>query len=44
MDKVWLYIGEIPVAVAVLVYAAISIVGSTHPPASDLRATYETNK
>ena len=44
MDKVWLYIGGIVVGAALLIYAAISFVGSVHPPEADLRAAYETTK
>ncbi|MDH4236523.1 MAG: hypothetical protein OEV17_04685 [Nitrospira sp.] len=44
MDKVWLYIGGIAVGAALLIYAAISFVGSVHPPEADLRAAYETTK
>jgi hypothetical protein len=44
MDKVWLYVGGIIVAAAVLIYAALSVVSSTHPPADDLRAAYEKTK
>ena len=33
MDKIWLYVGGIVVAAAVLIYLALSIVKSTHPPA-----------
>jgi hypothetical protein len=44
MDKVWLYIGGIVVGAAVVIFVAISIVNSTHPPASDLRGAYEKTK
>jgi len=44
MNKVWLYASGIIIGTAVLVYAVITTVSSTHPPASDLRAAYETNK
>lgn len=44
MDKLWLYVGGIIVGTAVLIYAVISTVSSTNPPASDLRAAYETAK
>jgi hypothetical protein len=44
MDKIWLYLGSIIVGAAVLIYAAISYVSSTNPPASDLRAAYEQQK
>lgn len=42
MNKVWLYVGGLIVGAAVLIYAVITTVMSTHPPASDLRAAYET--
>jgi len=44
MNKVWLYAGGIIVGTAVLIYAVITTVSNTHPPASDLRAAYETAK
>ncbi len=44
MDKIWLYVGGIIAATAVLVYVAISFVSSSHPPADDLRASYQTGK
>jgi hypothetical protein len=44
MNKVWLYVGGIIVGTAVLIYAVITTVSSTHPPASDLRTAYETSK
>lgn len=44
MDKLWLYVGGIIVGTAVLVYAVLTTVSSTNPPASDLRAAYETAK
>lgn len=44
MDKVWLYLGGIAVAAAVLISATLSFVSSTTPPAKDLRAAYETAK
>ncbi|MHC9063935.1 hypothetical protein ACYX34_14770 [Nitrospira sp. CMX1] len=44
MDKVWLYVGGILVGTAVLIYAVLTTVSSTHPPASDLRAAYEQSK
>ncbi|MBH0201612.1 MAG: hypothetical protein HP496_04755 [Nitrospira sp.] len=44
MDKLWLYAGGIIVGIAVLVYAVLTTVSSTHPPASDLRAAYEQPK
>jgi len=33
MDKIWLYVGGIVVAAAMLIYLALSIVKSTNPPA-----------
>jgi hypothetical protein len=44
MDKIWLYVGGIIVGTAVFVYAVLTIVDSTHPPANDLRAAYQTTK
>lgn len=44
MNKVWLYVGGIVVGAAVLIYAVITTVSSTHPPTTDLRATYEAPK
>lgn len=44
MDKLWLYVGGIIVGAAVLIYAVLTTVSSTNPPASDLRAAYETAK
>lgn len=44
MNKVWLYVGGIIVGTAVLIYAVLTTVSSTHPPASDLRTAYETTK
>lgn len=44
MDKLWLYVGGIIAGTAVLIYAVLTTVDSTHPPASDLRAGYETAK
>lgn len=44
MDKLWLYVGGMIVGAAVLIYAVLTTVGSTNPPASDLRAAYETAK
>lgn len=33
MNKAWLYVGGIVVGAAVLIYIALSLVSSTHPPA-----------
>jgi hypothetical protein len=44
MNKVWLYAAGIIIATAGLVYAVITTVSGTHPPASDLRSAYETAK
>ena len=44
MDKLWLYVGGIIVGTAVLIYAVLTTVSSTNPPASDLRAGYEQPK
>ncbi len=44
MDKVWMYVGGIIVAAAILGYAALTMVKTTHPPATDLRAAYEHTK
>ena len=44
MDKVWLYVGGIILGTAVLIYAVLTTVSSTTPPASDLRASYEQPK
>jgi len=44
MNKVWWYVGGIVVGTAVLIYAVITTVSSTYPPATDLRAAYETPK
>ena len=33
MDKIWMYVAGIIVGAAVLIYLALSIVRSTHPPA-----------
>lgn len=44
MDKLWLYVGGIIVGTAVLVYAVLTTLSSTNPPASDLRAVYEQSK
>ncbi|MFO0700158.1 MAG: hypothetical protein U0236_13115 [Nitrospira sp.] len=44
MNKVWLYVGSIVIATAVMIYAVLTVVSSTNPPASDLRAAYQTNK
>ena len=44
MDKVWLYVGGIVLGAVVLIFVAISVVSNTHPPANDLRATYEKTK
>ena len=44
MDKLWLYVGGIIVGTAVLIYAVLTTVNSTNPPASDLRTAYETAK
>jgi len=44
MNKIWLYAGGIIIGAAVLIYAVLTTVSSTHPPANDLRAAYETGK
>lgn len=44
MDKLWLYASGIILATAVLIYAVLTTVSSTNPPASDLRAAYEQSK
>ena len=44
MDKVWLYAGGVIVGAVVLIAIALTVVSKTHPPASDLRAAYETGK
>ena len=44
MDKLWLYVGGITVGTAVLIYAVLTTVSSTNPPASDLRAAYEQSR
>lgn len=44
MNKVWLYVGGVIVGPTVSIYAAITTVKSTHPPASDQRTAYETAK
>ncbi len=44
MNRIWLYVGGIIVGAAVLIYAVLTVVSSTNPPASDLRASYETAK
>ncbi len=44
MNKLWFYVGGIIVGTAVLIYAVLTVVSSTNPPASDLRAAYETTK
>ena len=44
MDKLWLYVGGIIIATVVLIYAVLTTVSSTNPPASDLRAAYEQPK
>jgi hypothetical protein len=44
MDKLWLYVGGIIVGTAVLIYAVLTTVSSTNPPASDLRAAYEQSR
>ncbi|MGQ0695298.1 MAG: hypothetical protein ACT4OL_06945 [Nitrospiraceae bacterium] len=44
MDKVWLYVGGIIAGAAVFIYVVLTSVSNTHPPASDLRASYETAK
>jgi hypothetical protein len=43
MDKVWLYVGGIMVAMAVLAYFTLSSVSKV-PPTGDLRAAYEKVK
>lgn len=37
MNKVWLYVGGVIVGPTVSIYAAITTVKRTHPPASDQR-------
>ncbi len=44
MNKVWLYVGGIIIAVVALAYTVISTVNSKIPPATDLRAVYEKSK
>ncbi|MDF0675537.1 MAG: hypothetical protein P0120_14535 [Nitrospira sp.] len=44
MDKIRLYAAGIIVGAAVLIYAVLTTVSNTHPPANDLRAAYETAK
>ena len=44
MNRLWLYVGGIVVGTAVLIYAVLTTVSSTNPPASDLRAAYEQPK
>ncbi|CUS35419.1 hypothetical protein [Candidatus Nitrospira nitrificans] len=44
MDKLWLYVGGIIVGTAVMIYAVLTTVSNTNPPASDLRAAYEQSK
>jgi hypothetical protein len=44
MDKLWLYVGGIIVGAAVLIYAVLTTVSNTNPPASDLRVAYEQPK
>lgn len=44
MDKVWLYVGGIVVAMAVLIYAVLTTVSSTNLLAGDLRAAYQQSK
>ena len=44
MNKVWLYVGGIIIGAAALIYTVLTTVSSTHPPANDLRAAYDTAK
>jgi len=44
MNKLWLYVGGIIAGTAMLIYAVLTTVSSTIPPASDLRAAYEQPK
>ncbi len=44
MNRIWLYVGGIILGAAVAIYAVITTVSSTNPPASDLRAAYEATE
>jgi hypothetical protein len=44
MDKTWLYVGGILAGMALFIYAVLTTVSNTSPPASDLRAAYQSTK
>ena len=44
MDKVWLYVGAIFVALFIVTVFALSMVKNTAPTGTDLRAAYDQKK